>query len=111
MKYIEKTTEESRTGATQKYHIVSGLQVDYVNSKTFITMTSFVSKEAKDKGKEALSVNTFTINAAPDWSVIPYEFALNELIKPQPEDFEPEEYAGYVNPYMFAGGKIKETDA
>lgn len=40
---------------------------------------------------------------------IPYEWALSELVKAQPEDFVPETYSGYVNPYMFAGGKVKET--
>lgn len=110
MKFIEKTTECQRTGASATYHVVTGLQVDYMNNSTFVTMGSFVSKAKKDEGKESLSVNTFTINATPSWDQIPYEWALGELIKAQPEGFVPETYAGYVNPYMFAGGKVKETE-
>ncbi|MEE3731778.1 Uncharacterised protein [Mannheimia haemolytica] len=109
MKFIEKQTECQRTGALSNHHVVTGLQVDYVNNSTFITMASYVSKQKKDEGKESLSVNTFTISAVPSWDQIPYEWALSELVKAQPEDFVPETYSGYVNPYMFAGGKVKET--
>lgn len=108
MKYIEKQLEDNRTGAVVNYHEVTGFNVDYMNSSTSVTIASFVSKAKKEEGKEFLSVNTFTIHEKPNWSQIPYEWALQELVKAQPEDFVPEEYLGYVNPYMFAGGKIKE---
>ncbi|MCK3656222.1 hypothetical protein A4G19_10880, partial [Pasteurellaceae bacterium Macca] len=106
MKYIEKKLEDSRTGALAVYHEVTGLQVDYTNHSTFITISSFVSKEKKNEGKESLSINTFTIPSVPSWEQIPYEWALSELVKAEPEDFVPETYAGYVNPYMFASGKV-----
>ena len=109
MKYITKQIEDGRTGATSEHHVVTGLQVDYVNNSTFVSISSYVSKVKKDEGKESLSVNTFTIQAVPGWDKIPYEWALSELVKAQPEDFVPETYSGYVNPYMFAGGKVKET--
>ncbi|SUU97064.1 hypothetical protein [Avibacterium paragallinarum] len=109
MKYIEKQLEDSRTGAGVNYHEVTGLQVDYLNNATYITMASYVSKTMKDAGKELLSVSTFTLPSVPDWSQIPYEWALKELIKAQPEDYVPEEYEGYVNPYLFAGGKVKDN--
>lgn len=35
---------------------------------------------------------------------------LKKLIEPQPEGFVPETYYGYVNPYTYAGGKIKATE-
>ena len=108
MKYITKQIEDVRTGSVAEHHVVTGLQVDYVNNSTFVTISSYVSTAKKDEGQESLSVNTFTIQAVPDWDKIPYEWALNELIKDQPEDFTPETYIGYVNPYMFAGGKIKD---
>ena len=75
-----------------------------------MTISSYVSKDKKDEGKESLSINTFTIPGVPGWDVIPYEWALSELVKAQPEDFVPEAYMGYVNPYMFAGGKVKDAD-
>lgn len=110
MKYIEKQTECQRTGALATYHVVTGLQVDYVNNNTFVTISSYVSKAKKDEGKESLSVNTFTIPQTPAWDQIPYEWAIMELVKTQPEEFEPETYNGYVNPYMFADGKIKDSE-
>lgn len=110
MKFIEKQTECQRTGAPVAHHVVTGLQVDYLNNSTFVTIASYVSKQKKDDGKDALSVNTFTISSVPSWEQIPYEWALAELVKAQPEGFTPETYAGYVNPYMFAGGKVKETE-
>lgn len=110
MKYIEKKIEDPRTGASASYHIVSGLQTDYVNNNTFVTITSYVSKEKKEEGRDSLSINTFTIPCVPEWDAIPYEWALSELVKAQPEDFVPEAYMGYVNPYMFAGGKVKDAN-
>ena len=108
MKFIEKQIEDPRTGANANCHVVSGLQTDYVNGNTFVTITSYVSKDKKAAGKDSVSLNTFTLPSVPDWDVISYEWALNELVKAQPEDFVPESYSGYVNPYMFAGGKIKD---
>ena len=108
MKYITKQIEDVRTGATAEHHVVTGLQVDYINNSTFVTIASYVSKVTKDAGKESLSVNTFTISSVPSWEQIPYEWALNELVKAKPEDFVPETYSGYIDPYMFSGGKVKE---
>ncbi|HHF6121592.1 TPA: hypothetical protein ACPP8F_000907 [Haemophilus influenzae] len=110
MKYIDKKIEESRTGASASYHVVSGLQTEYTSGNTFVTISSYVSKDKKEEGKESLSVNTFTVPGVPDWDAIPYEWALSELVKTQPEDFAPENYHGYINPYIFAGGKIKDLE-
>ena len=108
MKFIEKQLEDTRTGAPAGHHVVSGMNVDYINHSTSITIASYVSAEKKEEGKDSLSVNTFTIQSVPSWDQLPYEWALKELIKAQPEDFVPESYSGYVNPYMFSGGKIKD---
>lgn len=110
MKFIEKKMEDSRTGAVSNYHIVSGIQIDYINSSTFLTVASFVSKSKKDEGKDSLSINTFTIPGVPDYNTIPYEWALNKLIEQPPENFVPEDYVGYINPYIFAGGEVKDTN-
>lgn len=110
MKYISKQIEDARTGSISEHHTVTGLQLDYVNNSTFVTISSYVSKAKKDEGKESLSINTFTIPGVPGWDAIPYEWALSELVKAQPEGFVPETYIGYVNPYMFAEGKVKDAD-
>ena len=67
MKFITKQIEDIRTGAMSEHHAVTGLQVDYINNSTFVTIASYVSKAKKDEGKESLSVNTFTIQAVPGW--------------------------------------------
>ena len=54
MKYISKQIEDIRTGAMSEHHAVTGLQVDYVNNSTFVTIASYVSKAKKDEGKESL---------------------------------------------------------
>lgn len=107
MKYIEKSLEDNRTGAAATCHIINGITTDYTNATTIVTVASYVSQQSKAAGKESLSVSTFTLPGVPAWDVIPYEWALNELIKPQPDNFVPESYAGYINPYTFAGGEVK----
>ncbi|MFZ7135487.1 hypothetical protein ACLSZP_02595 [Avibacterium avium] len=108
MKFIEKKIEDNRTGAEVSCHCVVNFNIDYINGVTNITLASYVSKSKKDANKDSLSMNTFTLQSIPDFSENPYEWALKELIKAQPEDYAPEEYEGYVNPYLFANGKIKE---
>lgn len=111
MKYINKTVEDPRTGAATGYHIVGGIQTDYTNSNTFVTIVSYVSYEKYKEGKDSVSLNTFTMKGVPDWSEIPYEWALNQLIQEPPSDFTPDNSMRYINPYLFAGGKIKELAA
>ncbi|WP_449236049.1 hypothetical protein [Aggregatibacter kilianii] len=108
MKFIEKNIEEPRTGAVASHHVITSFSLDYGANTTTVTVAAYVSKAKKDEGKEALSVSTFTLQAVPDWSEMPYEWALKKLIEPQPEGFVPETYYGYVNPYTYAGGKIKD---
>ncbi|WP_314722519.1 hypothetical protein [Haemophilus pittmaniae] len=111
MKYIDKQIEDPRTGAITSYHAVSGLQTDYTYGNTHITIVSYVSADKKKKGKDSVSINTFTIQGVADWDAIPYEWALNQLVQPAPDGFVPDSDARYVNPYIFAGGKIKELAA
>ena len=110
MKFIEKNIEDSRTGATANHHVITSFSVDYGAQTTTVTVGTYVSKVKKDEGKETLSVSTFTLPGIPDWSEIPYEWALKKLVEPQPEGFVPENYYGYVNPYTFAAGKIKAAE-
>lgn len=112
MKYIEKQIEDAQTGAIANYHEVTAVNVDYVNNTVVATLASYVSKKTKDAGKSALSLNSFTLSPIlPARSESAHDWSLNELIQEPSADFDPEEYPGYVNPHMFAGGKIKETDA
>ena len=51
MKYISKQIEDARTGSMSEHHTVTGLQVDYVNNSTFVTIASYVSKPKRMKEK------------------------------------------------------------
>ncbi|VTR63035.1 Uncharacterised protein [Actinobacillus pleuropneumoniae] len=73
-----------------------------------MTIGSYVSKLKKTRGKNRYPLILLLFKAVPAWDQIPYQWALAELVKAQPDDFIPETYAGYVNPYMFAGGKVKD---
>lgn len=51
MKYISKQIEDARTGSISEHHTVTGLQLDYVNNSTFVTISSYVSKAKKTREK------------------------------------------------------------
>ncbi|UAX42496.1 hypothetical protein [Pasteurella canis] len=110
MKFIEKTIEDARTGAQANYHEITSLNTDYLNKKTYVSVASYVSREKKLERKDAISTNVFTIIAVPELNQVPYDWTLTELIKAAPPDFVPESYVGYVNPFLFAGGKIKQIE-
>lgn len=110
MKFIEKNIEDARTGAQATYHEITGLNTDYLNKKTYVSVASYVSHEKKVARKDAISTNVFTIMAVPEFNQVPYDWALVELIKAAPPDFIPESYFGYVNPFLLAGGEIKQIE-
>ncbi|HHE3654194.1 TPA: hypothetical protein ACPDWD_001511 [Pasteurella multocida] len=105
MKYIEKTIEDSQTGANASYHELVSFTVDYNNSSVTTTTASYVSKKAKDGNKKALSYNSFYLNPVPARTENAHDWILNQLVQKQAEDYH---YDGEgVNPYMFADGVIK----
>lgn len=111
MKFIEKQIEDTQTGAIANYHEITSINCDYTNNSVVATIASYVSKKARESSKNALSFNSFTFTQAmPSRGESAHDWALNQLVQPQPEGFVPEEYFGYVNPHMFANGKVKEAD-
>ncbi|WP_373766401.1 hypothetical protein [Glaesserella sp.] len=110
MKYIEKTLEDDNTGAVVGYHEITAINCDYANNSVVATLSSYVSKKAKDRGKNALSFAQFTFTSSmPSRDESAHNWVLDQLILPEPEGFQPETYYGYVNPHMFAGGTIKQS--
>lgn len=110
MKFIEKQIEDTQTGAIANYHEITAINCDYINNSVVTTIASYVSKKTKDKGKNALSFNSFTFTQAmPSRDESAHNWVLDQLILPEPEGFQPETYYGYVNPHMFAGGTIKQS--
>lgn len=111
MKFIEKQVEDNYTGATCSCHVPTVINIDYANKTTAVVVASYVSSKMNAGGKSQLSSNTFTFREVPPYNATPYDWVLARLTEKQPEDFKPEEYSNFINPYLFAGGKIKELAA
>lgn len=110
-KYIEKPIEDENTGADVKYHEITAYSVDLQNNYSTVTVASYISRKMKELGKSPVGTPIMlSLNAAPAMNENPIDWFYNELIKPISEDFVPptETYVGYVNPYSFSGGKVKE---
>ncbi|HDR1906707.1 TPA: hypothetical protein QB650_000491 [Pasteurella multocida] len=105
MKYIEKSIEDQQTGANAAYHEIVSLNIDYLNNSISATVASFVSKQTKESEKKALSFNSFYLNSVPERSESAHDWVLNQLVLKQPEDYQHDGQS--VNPYMFAGGQVK----
>lgn len=110
MKYIEKTIEDINTGAEVNYHEITSYSIDFKHQFATVTVESYISKKAKEKGKQPvgspISLNFSQVECPK--GICPIEWFLTQLVAPQPENFEPETYEGWVNPHLFAGGEIKE---
>ncbi|MGC6407547.1 hypothetical protein ACNO7M_02885 [Bisgaard Taxon 45] len=109
MKYIKKQIEDQQTGANAAYHEIVSLNIDYLNNSISVTVASFVSKQKKENDKKALSFNSFYLSSAPDRNESAHNWILNQLVQPQPEDYQHDGQS--VNPYMFAGGTIEDMTA
>ena len=111
MKYIEKQIEDTQTGAIANYHELTAINCDYTNKSVVATIASYVSKKARESSKNALSFNSITFTQAmPSRGESAHDWTLNQLVQPQPEGFVPDDYVGYINPYIFAGGEIKDAN-
>lgn len=116
MKYIEKAIEDPHTGADVRYHEITSITVDYKNRYATVSIESYISAKAKAVGKLpvgspiALTFNGYTPSQAEN----PVEFFYNLLIQPVPEDYADPSVenrsAGWISPYLFAGGAIKERE-
>ncbi|WP_241482486.1 hypothetical protein [Muribacter muris] len=113
IKYIEKTIEDANTGADVKYHEITAVNADYKNKYVSVTIESYISRKTKEAGKEPVgSPITLSLNHCPTMAENVVDWAYQQLIQPLPQDYaEPEEkYYGWVDPYLFSGGKVKETE-
>ncbi|MBR0574664.1 MULTISPECIES: hypothetical protein [Pasteurellaceae] len=114
-KYIKKTIEDSTTGAEVNYHEVTYIGVDLANNLTTATVTSYFSLKAKQKGKHPIGEpKQFTIENKPPKGVELENWLYENLTQAIPEGYQPtpenEQYIGYVDPYMFTGGIIKDSE-
>lgn len=108
MKYIEKKLEDAQTGAIVDYHEIVNIGVDYINNSVSVTIASYVSSNGRENNKNPLSYNSFYLDEAPSREVNIHDWALSQLIINEPEGFVRDDNA--INPYFFAGGKIKEIE-
>lgn len=115
IKFIEKAIEDPNTGADVKYHEITAVNIDYKHLYASVTVESYISQKAKETGKQPVghpTILSFSGNV-PTMADNPVDFFYTQLTQPVPEDYqaptEEEKYTGWVDPYLFAGGKIKES--
>lgn len=113
IKYIEKSIEDPNTGADVKYHEITAVNIDYKHKYASITVESYISKQAKEAGKQPVGHPTtlsFSGNV-PTMADNPIDYFYTQLTQPIPQEWqepaEEEKYQGWVHPYLFAEGKIK----
>lgn len=115
IKYIEKAIEDENTGADVKYHEITAVNIDYKNHYATVSIESYISLKTKQAGKSAVGhPTTLTFNGnVPCMNENPIDFFYAQLTQPVPETWqepsEEEKYSGWVHPYLFSGGKIKEA--
>lgn len=115
IKFIEKAIEDPNTGADVKYHEITAVNIDYKHLYASVTVESYISQKAKETGKQPVShptILSFSGNV-PTMADNPVDFFYTQLTQPTPEGYqeptEEEKYTGWVDPYLFAGGKVKES--
>lgn len=113
IKFIEKAIEDPNTGADVKYHEITAVNIDYKNHYASVTVESYISQKAKQAGKQPVGhPTTLSFNGnGPTMADNPIDYFYEFLVQPAPEGYvepaEEEKYTGWVNPYLFTGGKIK----
>lgn len=114
IKFIEKAIEDENTGADVKYHEITAVNIDYKNHYASVTVESYISYKTKQAGKSPVGspITLSFSDSVPCMDENPIDYFYQRLTAPVPEGYvepsEEEKYQGWVNPYLFAGGKIKE---
>lgn len=115
IKFIEKAIEDPNTGAEVKYHEITAVNIDYKNHYASVTVESYISRKTKEAGKSPVGHPTtlsFSGNV-PTMADNPIDFFYAHLTQAPPEGYqepaEEEKYTGWINPYLFAEGKLKEA--
>jgi hypothetical protein len=89
------------TGAQATYHVIAVASLDYVGNFVMATVSSYVSKEAKDAGRMPLYQQQIQLFGLPDED--PRPFCEAALVEDKPTD-------GTAVPspirYTFAGGAL-----
>ncbi|MGY6256530.1 hypothetical protein ACXIVK_23970 [Paraburkholderia caledonica] len=93
------------TGAEAGYHVVASVALDYEMKMTTATVSSFLSKDARDAGKFAMYAQQIQISGLPDKGIDAHDFAESSLVATAPTDA-----SGFAsaNRYAFAGAQIVE---
>ncbi len=89
--------------------------LNLASNLTTATVTSYFSLKAKQKGKHPIGEpKQFTIENKPPKGVDLETWMYENLTQAIPEDYQPipenEQYMGYIDPYLFSGGVIKDTE-
>lgn len=89
------------TGASATYHVANVVTLSKDGDYGLVTVASYVSKEAKDAGKQAMYQQQIQVNSLPVGD--PWTFYEAAIVEAKPTD-------GSADPfpirYTFAGGAI-----
>ena len=91
------------TGAEAGYHVVTSVALDYEMKMTTATVSSFLSKDAKDAGKFSMYAQQIQISGLPEKGVDARDFAETSLVAAAPTDG-----SGFASAsrYAFSGAQI-----
>lgn len=91
------------TGASAGYHVVSNVALDYGTTITTATVSSYLSKDAKDAGKFPMYAQQIQIAGLPERGVDARDFAETSLAAAIPT--EANVSANSIR-YTFSGAEI-----
>ncbi|CAN7615092.1 hypothetical protein LJR034_004711 [Caballeronia sp. LjRoot34] len=93
------------TGAAATYHVVQQITLDYVSSITNSTVSSYLSKDAKDAGKFPMYTQQIPVDGLPAAAQDARAYAEGRIVESTPDGTT---VVPYANRYAFAGGTIVE---
>ncbi|MFM0192429.1 hypothetical protein PQQ65_05005 [Paraburkholderia strydomiana] len=102
---LQKNYTTPATGAEATYHVVTNVALDYVMTITTATVSSYLSKDAKDAGKFAMYAQQIQVSGLPDKGVDALDFAESSLVAATPTDGDG---SASLTRYSFSGAEIVE---
>jgi hypothetical protein len=106
---IKKEVTLDATGAVASFHVIAHLSVDLLNGTSSATLTSYVSQDTFQAGKQPVQgMLPVFVKGVPASDQNAVAFLEAALIAAQPETVDPAEAAlpYAANRYLFAGGSL-----
>lgn len=92
------------TGAAASYHVANVVMLSKDGDYGLVTVASYVSKAAKDSGKQAMYQQQIQVTGLPEGD--PWDFYESALVQAKPTDGSAD---AFPVRYTFAGGTLVDT--